>query len=381
MTIATYGEQALREVSSVMLRTYLESNGWMQVGDWADRATVFSRDENGRPPRIIVPTTEAFADYSDRVLDAVETLEDVEERPGIDVLNSITAVSADQFRIAALGDGGPISLHQAAHLHGEANALLNAAARATERPRAAYGGRLSTQVSQFLERIRPVQHPSAKFELMLHSPVPRPIGQADIFDESRLLPFERRVAKRLVEALGSLNPLIVDMDENGNFSAFEQAIPRGISSNLLDAVARLAERGGQHGAGIGIRVDWAVLRPDPDPAPPEFQVSRQAVEVLDAASKHLRAKEPDADQHLTADIVHLSSEYGESFDGKAVLMADLGNGPIALQTVFNEADKVNVLEAFKRGIFIEVDGDVIHKGWRRELRNPANVRLLGNGAA
>ena len=130
---------------------------------------------------------------------------------------------------------------------------------------------------------------------------------------------------------------------------------------------------------MGIQVAWALLRPEPDPPPPEFQFSRQAVDMLDEASRHLRAKEPDADQHLTADIVLLSSEYGESFDGQAVLMADLGGGPIALRTVFSEADKADVIEAFEHGILIEVDGDVVHKGRRRELRNPVNVRLLGNG--
>lgn len=381
MNMATYGERALREVSSVMLRAYLEANGWVHVADWADRAAVFSRDESGRPPRIVVPMTESFADYPDRVLDALETLEDVEERPGINILNSITAISADQFRIAALDGDGPISLHQAAHLHGEANALLNAAARSTERPRAAHGGRLSTQVAQFLERVRPVQLANAKFDLALQSPVPRAIGQADIFDGSRVVPFGRRVATRLVDALGSLNSLVVGAEAEGNLSVFEQAVPRGVSSNLLDAVARLAERGGQQGAGVGIQVAWALLRPEPGPPPPEFQFSRQAVDVLDEASRHLRAKEPDADQHLTADIVLLSSEYGESFDGQAVLMADLGGGPIALRTIFSEADKADVIEAFEHGILIEVDGDVVHKGRRRELRNPTNVRLLGNGQA
>lgn len=379
MTVATYGERALHEVSSLMLRTYLESNGWTQVADWADRAAVFSRDESGRPPRIVVPMSETFADYPDRVLDALETLEDVEERPGINVLNSITAVSADQFRIAAIDGDGPISLHQTAHLHGAANALLNAAARSTERPRAAHGGRLSTQVSQFLERVRPVQLSNAKFALTLQSPVPRTIGQADTFDGSRVVPFGRRVAKRLVDALGGLNSLVVDAETKGNLSVFEQAVPHGVSSNLLDAVARLAERGGQQGTGVGIQVTWAALRPEPGPPPPEFRFSRQAVDVLDEASSHLRAKEPDADQHLTADIVLLSSEYGESFDGQAVLMADLGGGLIALRTTFSEIDKADVIEAFEHGILIEVDGDVVHTGRRRELLNPANVRLLGNG--
>lgn len=379
MNMATYGERSLRDVSSVMLRAYLTANGWVHVADWADRAAVFSRDESGRPPRIVVPMTESFGDYPDRVLDALETLEDVEERPGISILNSVTAVSADQFRITALDGDGPISLHQTAHLHSEANALLNAAARSTERPRAAHGGRLSTQVSQFLEQIRPVQLSNAKFDLTLQSPVPRTIGQADIFDGNRVAPFGRRVAKRLVDALSGLNSLVIDAEAKGNLSVFEQAVPRGVSSNLLDAVARLAERSGRQGAGVGIQVAWALLRLEPGPPPPEFQFSRQAVDVLDEGSRHLRAKEPDADQHLTADIVLLSSEYGESFDGQAVLMADLGGGPIALRTVFNEADKADVIEAFEHGILIEVDGDVVHKGRRRELRNPVNVRLLGNG--
>lgn len=379
MNTAVYSEHALREVSSRMLHAYLKENGWILVAGWADRAVVFSRDESGRPPRIVVPMTESFADYPERVLDALDALEDVEERPGIDVLDSIMAVAADRCRIAALEGGGPPSLHQTAHLHREAHSLLNAAARAAERPRAAYGGRSSSQVSRFLEQVRPVRQSNMKFELTLHSPVPPLIEQADIFGGGRPAPFERRVAKRLVDALGDINPLIAKAHANSDLSAFEQAIPHGISSNLLDAVARLSERGGQLGAGVGIQVSWATLRPDPAPAPPEFQFSRQAVEVLDAASAHLRAKEPDADQHLIADIVHLDSEYGESFDGQAVLMADFGNGPVALSTIFSEADRENVLKAFERGIFIEVDGDVVHRGRRRELVNPANVRLLGNG--
>ena len=375
MSVATYGERALQDVSSAMLRAYLTANGWAHVADWADRAAVFSRDESGRPPRIVVPMTESFADYPDRVLDAVESLEDVEERPGIDVLNSIAAVAADQFRIAALNGEGPLSLHQTAHLHGEASALLNAAARATERPRAAYGGRLSTQVSHFLERIRPVQSSSAKFELMLHSPVPRSIGQADIFDDDRIVPFERRVAKRLVDALGGLNPLIVDADASDDLSSFEQAIPRGISSNLLDAVARLAERGGQQGSGIGIRISWAALRPDPDPAPPEFQFSRQAVDVLDAASRHLRAKTPDIDRHVVADVVRLNREPDE-FDGHALLLADTEDRTIRIEATFIEADYPAVIKAFERRLPLAVDGILWHKGRTHRLEEPANVRVL-----
>ena len=376
MSVAAYGERALREVSSAMLRAYLTANGWIQVADWADRAAVYSQDESGAQPRIVVPVTEAFADYPDRVLDALEFLEQVEERPAFDILNSITAVAADRFRIAAPGAADPISLHEAAHLHQEANALLNAAARATAKPRAAYGGRLSSQVSQFLEGVRPVSPLSGRFEITLHSPVPRAMGQTDILNGSHTVPFERRVSKRLSEALACLSPLIADADAAGDVAAFEGAVPQGVSANLLEAVAHLAEQGGQHGAGIGIRVQWAALRPVPDPKPLEFQFSPQATAVLDAASQHLRAKVPDLDQHLIADVVHLSSEYGESFDGQAVLMANLGGGPVALRTIFSEADKAKVIDAFKHGSFIEVDGDVVSAGRRRELRNPHNVRLL-----
>ena len=367
--------KALSRIAPTLLRQYLLSHGWNREETWRNRVTVWSTVHDERRHQILMPLNEVSDTYSLRMSEAVSILASVEGRSQLNIFHEVLAGGADVIRLRMLDEDGTDSrsLGESSRLLHDARELLTSAARAAERPgQPVYRGRLSGDVTQYIDGIRPLPGYETGEDLILHSRVPPDYGEQMDMGDSFHQPFGRRAALALEDGLRQVGNTVQEVLSGGaGISLFERAAHRGVSANLCDAVASLANREN----GIEIGLSWAQVRPAVK-SDAYFGFAESHAEVLADGANLLRRKHPFLDANVTGEIVRLDRESHEEFDGQAVVLCELDHRPAALHVQFASGDREKVVRAFRNSIEISLDGDVYREGNLYLLRNPRNFLLV-----
>jgi len=378
----TSDERKLRSIPRTALSMYLDAHGWAEVAEWPERARVYSNTDAAGSQRIWVPLRETFADYADNMERSIRILAQAEGRSALQVFNDLYAANSDTIQIAALNPAAhlPLSLHGAGRLVNSTYALLAAAARAAEKPRAAYRGAMSAVAAQFLDAIEPAPLEFDQYALTLHSPVTAPFGQHALADDFAETPFARRTTVELANGLAAAADAIAAAKTSKDLSMFEQAVERGVSANLCGALADLVTDAVDAGDGLNVDVRWAAVRPRNGSQRDTTPFSIHDAEILKAARDYLRTRASYPDEHLKAHVFRLERAPGD-FDGRATLLAVIDERPRRIEVQFVQSDYQAAIKAHDRQSQIELDGDIKPAGRVYELRNPRNVRLLNGDSA
>lgn len=359
---------ALRQVSPTKLRAYLETTGWARTEIWRDRISVWSKENNGQIPQLLVPLREHSDAYAQRIAEAVTTLAEVEERSQLAVYYDLLAAGSDVIRLRPQEKsraGG--SLVDSAALLTQARDLVTAAARAAERPGlAVYRGPAAGKVEDYVRQVRPMPGYETGEELTLHSPVPAEYGAAAEGERKTPPPFARQSTLALYAGLHAARDGLISVLGGASLGVFDKAAVKGASANFCAALAALARQG----RGIGVSLSWGAARPA-DMAAGEFAFTESAAEVLAQGAEWLRQCTPFRDAAITGEIVRLESQSPKHCGGPAVaLLTEMDGRPAALQVQFAGADKEEVLRAFEQGLEISVTGDIYREGRRYVLKEP-----------
>ena len=312
-------------------------------------------------------------DYAQAMSEAVEAIAAVEERSELAVYYDLAGAGADVIRVGAPNGAskGVLSLRQNADLLNDAYRLVASAARAAEKPQAAYRGGMSAEVSEYLDSIQPMPSYYEGHSLTLHSPVPAGIGQTDM-GEDYYSPFSRQATHKLALALQHASAAIDEALFVDALDPFERIVEHGVSANLCDSVAALAKKG--HGIEIGLT--WAEVRPS-NVSDSKFQFSDKSADVLTEAAKSFRRNEPSFDERIMAQVVQLDRGPDE-FDGRAVILSMRDERLVRIRVDFEQSVYDRVIQAFQEQRTIALDGDVHPVGSTYELRNPRNLSLMAD---
>ena len=374
MLVQIQDQIALSSLSILSLRSYLTSRGWKSEGTWGSRpAVVYVKEHGGRSWEILVPTRDTIADYAESMAESVEVLAAVEDRSQLDVFYDLSASGADVIRMRSangIAEQPPLSLRRSASMLKDAYDMLAASARAAEKPRPAYRGKISSDVADYLDNVRPMPSHYQGYALTLHSPVPVGFGRQEDFGDDFNPPFSRLATSKLAQGLGHASTAIEQVVADDNLEPFRQVVDYGVSANLCDSLAELAKKG----RGIEIELTWAGVRPANVPNS-HFQFSSTSADILVEVAKSFRLNEPFLDERIFAQVVRLEREPRE-FDGRATVLYVRDDRPIRLQAVFEESSYNTVIRAFEQRDPISVDGDIYRVGNGYELRNPRNLSLL-----
>lgn len=362
-----------QHLSHLDVRAYLAGQHWIEAGRIGNKATVHTQqDADYRTWEILLPSREDVADYAERMAEALRTLAQVEDRSELLVYRDLLAAGADVLRVAAphAATDGTIAIRDGVLLHQEAENLLLAAACAVVQPRPSYHAGKVTEAVQYLETVRLGPTEVGSYVITLLSPVApilRRHAQQSLLEDE---PFARRVTHRLVEALDALEQAANEAAASEDFTAFETRIYQGVSANLCEAVARLA----QQCHGIRLELSWARVRPITRPNLRRF-FSRETGRLLEEAAREFRRNEPRLDCALTGWVIRLDREP-DQFDGHATLRLLIDNRPRHVRVEFEPSMFDTVIRAFRDRIPISLDGDLFPKGQRYELGNPRNLTLI-----
>ena len=372
MKVEIRDHEALVSLSLVSLLSYLKSHEWIDDGPWGrGMANLYLKEHGGRTYHIFAPVRDTLADYAQAMSEAVEVIATVEERSELDVFYDLAGAGADVIRMRAPNGAsrGVLSLRQNADMLNDAYRLLSSAARAAEKPQAAYRGGLSSDVAEYLDSIQPMPSYYEGYSLTLHSPVPAGVGQSDMGDDY-YSPFSRQATHKLAQALEHATSAIDEAIVGDTLDPFKDMVEHGVSANLCDSVAGLAKKG--HGVEIGL--SWAEVRPS-NAGDLRFQFSDKSADILTEAAKSFRRNEPSFDERVTAQIIELERKPEES-DGRAVLLSMRDGRLVRIRVELEKPVYDRVIQAFKEQMTVGLDGDVYPVGNMYELRNPRNLSLI-----
>lgn len=380
MKVQIRDRDALASISTVSLRAYLNSRDWADAGTWGERPiTVFAKEHAGRTWEILVPHRDAIGGYTENMAESVAVLSAVEERTELDVFYDLKGAGADVIRVRSTNGRAkePLSLGQSAAMLTDTCKMLSASARAVERPQAAYRGKASANVENFLNRVQPLPGYQG-YTLTLHSPVPVEIGapvpveirgQPDMGDEY-YVPFARQATYKLAEALGHTETAIEEAVANDTLAPFKSSVANGVSANLCASVSELAKKC----QGVAIDLDWADVRPSNIPDS-HFTFTVGWADVLSQASKSLGRNEPSHDEQIVGQIVELAREPHE-FDGRATIVSVWDERTVRMNVTFEQSVYDTVINAFRYHSDISLLGDIHPSGRGYELRNPRNLLVI-----
>ena len=372
MKVQIRDRKSLSSLSLLNLRSYLKSRGWVNEGEWGNRATIYSTEYGGRRWEYLCPLRDTIADYAESMAEAVETIATVEERSQLDVFHDLAGTGADVISLRSLNGTAreALSLGKSAELLSDAYNMLASAARAVEKPKATYRGRVSANVADYLNEVQPLPGYHEGYALTLHSPVPAGIGKQIDFGDAFAAPFPRRATSQLALALGHTTNAIAKAVAKNTLEPFRQGVGNGVSANLCDAVAELAS----NGRGITIGLFWADVRPSSIPDS-HFQFTENSADILTEAAEFLRHNDPSLDERIMAQVVRLERQP-DDFDGKAVILTSLEGRFVHLRVTFEQSVYDMVIQAFQERRLISVSGDIYPEGNGYELRRPHNLSFV-----
>ena len=373
MLVQIRDRAAMMSMPIINLRSYLNSNGWDNQGQWGSRpAVVYSKECAGREWEIILPTRDTLADYAENIAEAVAVLATAEERSQINVYYDLQGMGSDIIRVRAVNGvaNQGLSIRSSAELLNDTYGMVASAARAAEEPKAAYRGSMSAEVVEYLDMVRPLPGFSEGYAITLHSPVPAGFGtQGDLSDDV-LPPFARQVTAKLAAALKHSELAVSDSNAKGSLDPFLEVVNNGVSANLCKSVAELAK----NGRGVDIGLTWANVRPV-NVADSSFRFSESTADILTEAAKFFRRREPSFDEQVIAHVTHLDRQPDE-FDGRAVILATRDDRLTRISVEFDSAVYDTVIRAFQEQKPVSLHGDIYPQGNSYELRNPRNLSLL-----
>ena len=372
MQLELTDQAALRRLSWVDLKSYLDQQGWRQTDRIGDKALVYVPAETGDGTvEILVPIRDDLGDYASRMADAVRLLARLEGRSALSVYQDLVTSGIDVVRVRAFGGGadGSIPIDDGVALYREAGNLLLAAACTVVDPRRSYHARKVTEATEYMKSVRLGPSERGSYVLSILSPVQPQIGGQQTLDLGEP-PFARAVTLRLADALAAAKRAANRALAENAFAPFDEAVALGVSANLCDAVARLA----QVGQGIDIGLTWARTRPAGRPRQ-QFNFSSETAEVLQEAARIFRQSEPLTDTRINGFVIALDRSV-DQFDGNATLVLLISEKPRRVRVHFEQDAYQQVIRAFQEKLALSLLGDIFPVGQRWEIRNPRELRVL-----
>ena len=372
MRVSIRDEDALNGVSPSALSAYARAAGWKKQEPYGDHSDIYVRR---RAPEIVIPRTAHLGDYADVVSRLIEIFADAAETDMLSLYRDLITADRDVVRVRAAPEGatGSVTLDAGVSLITGAHDMVLAAARSLRDPKPLYRARPNRETRDYMRQVRLGQTEQGSYVVTLLTPVvPPPMQQAALFDSAADdPPFERRVTRRLIEALTAAREA-TERTSAGAADAFPQAVERGASANLCDAVAMLIEPFG----GIDVGVTWARTYP--------VKTARETVRfgasdapILREAARRFREWEPRPDVSLIGRIQRLRREDRET-DGTVTLRTYVEGRVVSVTAVLDQPSYDRAIQAHGSGAAVVMTGDLERFGGRWRLRDPYMADVISD---
>ena len=365
MKLSIHDRDALLAVSPAALSAYARVAGWHRLEPYGVHSDVY---EGAGLPEIVIPRTEHLGDYASVVATLVEIFAEVAEQDVLTTYRDLITADRDVIRIRAIDrdHSGSLPVGAAADLVCCGRDMVLAAACSLDNPRPLYRPGANREANEYLERVRLGQTAQGSFVITLLGPVVSPPVQTSLVPDTdpRNDPIERRVTRRLAEALAAARKATDDTN-GGNSGAFLASVNHGVSANLCDALATLAETL----TALDISVVWARTWPR-DKARTATRFTAHDAPILREAGRAFRSREPQPGVVLVG-LVQRPTRDETDPDGAVTLWTSIDGSNQSVVTALPQSDYHRAVEAHKTKAPVVMRGDLGRAGQCWRLLNPS----------
>ena len=362
MKVSIHDRGALLAVSPVALSAYARVAGWSRQEQYRMHSDVYVGEAR---PEIIIPRTERLGDYASVVATLIETFANVAGQDELTVYRSLVTADRDVVRVrASESDDGSVALNDGVDLIGGARDMLLSAACSLRELQPVYRAGANREAADLVKQVRLGQTEQGSFVVTLLTPVvPPPIPALFPDPDDLNAPIERRMTRRLVEALTAARQA-TERTAAGDESAFGDAVASGVSANLCEALVRLIEPFPTLDCGVS----WARTRPVTVPGT-VVRFGRADAALLREAARSLRDRLPRPDVRLYG-FVRLLKRGEADDDGTIGLVTDIDGQRQSVTAVLGQLDYERAVQAHGDRALVVLAGDLERMGQRWRLLNP-----------
>ncbi len=367
----------LRSLKPVDLVNYLRTHGWSALDTTSTVATTWGLATDNTI-EVLVPNLDTFSDYPRRVSDILRTASLVEQRSELDVYQDVRASSADLIRLRAIDPdytNGTVPFEAGLLLVESTRDLLLAAACAATEPRSIFHTRKPTPAVEYMKHVRLGQTEIGSFVITVQSPVP-PVLQASLSGMESVSeePFQRRVTRFLVNALEGLRLAAQQSSVSGNIQPFKDAVPKGVSANLCDAIVKAYDA--SQAQSIAIGVSWAPVRPPLVETPRDpIIIPRDAVPILSEASRVFREWQPNVEARIEGFVVALKRDEG-NLTGEVTIATVIDGSLRRVRVELWGSDYDLAIKAHKNEVPLRAHGELRRDGRMFHLKSAHDVSVV-----
>ena len=360
----------LQAISPAALSGYARTSGWCKLESFGEHSDVYAAEEL---PEVIVPRTRRLGDYASIVSQLIEIFARVAERDEISLYRDLVTADRDVVRVRVTeGDDGSLTVNSAVDLVGGSRDLLLAAACSLREPQPLYRAGANKEASDLLSRVRLGQTEQGSFVVALLTPVvpsPMPTLLDDPDDDDA--PIERKMTRRLAEALVAAREA-TESATAGDQSAFADAVGKGVSANLCEALVRLI---GSFPT-LDVSVVWARTRPMKS-LPVVVQFAETDAAILGEAARLYRNREPRPDTRLFGIVQRLERDETAA-EGRILLRTSIDGRNVSVAAVLRRSDYDTAIQAHGSRAPVILEGDLERTGQRWRLLNPRIVGVISD---
>lgn len=358
------------------IEDYLVSTGWTVDEEINGRALVLSRKEFKK--ELLIPIVQTRADYAARIAEAIAIIEIVEERSQLEIVADIQMAAFDviRFRLTSpLWADGSIYVQQGIQTFEKARDLIASAARAADadKPKGAYYGKLSERAQRHLKQARLGQTEQGSYVITVKLPIPRYDENLDGQSDMYLEPFPRQITTTMTNAVQRAYSAAKETDKTGSWQPFFTAIPYGVSANLCEAMAGIADANPQNA--LKFSVSWSRVREKPDGIVSSTSIEPFAIPIFEEAARNFRQQEPEPDFTVDGVVVGLDRAEGAEL-GKVKILCMVDDKLRKVRVDLASSEYHKALHAHDEELSVQCTGDLVKEGRSLVLKEPRDFYVI-----
>lgn len=373
----------IRDISTLMtlqpleVASYLRAVGWQQVQLKEGKYSIWTQKDDFE---IILPLLRSFRDYALRMGDLLRTLSEAERRSQLDILSDLFMTNADVVRVRIADDelaDGSIPIEEHTQTAQKVRDMMLAAACSTIERRAVWHKRKPDRAIDYLRGVRIGQTERGSYILTIISRVPPMLSveQNVLFDDSQEEPYERMVIHTLADSLQAIEQAAESAALDGSGDKFTQAVPKGVSANLCEAVAGLSADDENHRS-LEFGFSWSRSRPSVK------QISRVVLPAdrapfVKSGARVLRGSAPIEEAEIEGAVIKLEREENAS-TGQITVYGLIDDVAKRIRLELSDTEYHKAVKAHDKGLEIYCSGQLVREGHSYRLKNPTGFTVREN---
>lgn len=367
--------EMIASVNIADIYAYLQSHGWSERGRTQEGVTSWIYQRPDTPKRtLLLPPNSEYADFFDRVSDALEALEKIEDRPQLSILRDISRIGSDVIRIRGINpeiENGSLPLKDGINFYTYSYRILLAAACSASTPRAVHNEKPEDAVQYVDKEAKLEQAELGSYVIVVTSPAEKLQNSNSPASPN----FNRTVVETLATSLQSLYFAATERvnRRDSGLQLFVDNIEQGISSNLCSAVASASSS--LNNGDISVSVTWSGFASPSENTPNTIVLPNSLMPVIREAADFLSELNAERDYHVRGYVVSANTNYRGSYT--VIVNESFNSSNPSIKMKLSRADYNLALEAMSTMQRIDCYGDLIKRRIPYFLQDVKKFSILG----